>query len=130
MAFKTKKSIVPELNKRYGPNSFALKTTLSMSDLRSRLFTWVPVSPGVPTAPVVPVAPAVPTAPVVPVDPVDDNDKPLCFCKKVWIDDGRKMVECSNELCEFNRWFHYDCLNLPSRWKTPNEWWCPCCKKN
>ena len=93
-----------QLNKRYGPNSFALKTTLSMSDLRSRLFTWVPVSPGVPTAPVVPVAPAVPTAPVVPVDPVDDNDKPLCFCKKVWIDDGRKMVECSNELCEFNRW--------------------------
>ena len=45
---------------------FALKTTLSMSDLRSRLFTWVPVSPGVPPAP------------VVPVDPVDDkhNNKP------------------------------------------------------
>ena len=80
----------------------------------------VPTAPVVPTAAIVPPA-VVPIAPVAPIAPtVVDADKTYCFCNDVCNeDDGRAMVECSNETCHYNRWFHFECLYQPDTWEPP-----------
>ena len=90
----------------------------------------VPIAPVEPVAAIVPPA-VVPIAPVAPIAPtVVDADKTYCFCNDVWNEnDGRAMVECSNETCHYNRWFHFECLNQPDTWKPPNEWYCRRCIK-
>lgn len=36
-----------------------------------------------------------------------------------------EMVECSGELCPFNKWFHFKCVGLT---ETPEgDWYCPTC---
>ena len=41
--------------------------------------------------------------------------------------DDRAMVECSNEACFYNRWFHFECLYLDSTWVPPKNWYCRRC---
>lgn len=48
-----------------------------------------------------------------------------CFCNK--IDDGRPMIKCCNENCDFS-YFHMVCVNLKQKPET--SWMCPRCNEN
>ena len=64
--------------------------------------------------------------PASPSQPSSSHDKLYCYCQQLATDDGRVMVGCDNENCQYE-WFHLECLKRKTVPK--GDWYCKDCKK-
>ena len=58
----------------------------------------------------------------------DNSSDVSCYCNSSWVDGVDEGIECSDEDCPFNRWFHYNCIKTETI-SASADWYCSFCSK-